>query len=148
MDDVTLKVYIISRMTHSYYARELSALGITMAQFPYIMAITENDGISQENLSRKLRVGKSTTAEVIRQLVVSGLVSREVDPADRRNLKLHATGRALQLKPQIQLVIDRCNKLLVSDLSEEEKEQFSRILSLVRSQAEKLPGMKGGKVDK
>ncbi|MBR7121800.1 MAG: MarR family transcriptional regulator [Lentisphaeria bacterium] len=144
MNDVTLDIYIISRLTHGFYARELAKLGITMAQFPYIMAIIEKDGISQEKLSKLLRMGKSTTATVVKQLVDKQLVTREVDAADRRNFKLHASAEAIALKPLIVSVVERCNRLITGEMSTPER--FSAMLSEVRSNAELKLGSGGTEI--
>ncbi|MBE6390043.1 MAG: MarR family transcriptional regulator [Lentisphaerae bacterium] len=136
MDDITFDIYVISRLTHGYYARELAALGITMAQFPYIMGIIGNAGLSQEKLSRLLRMGKSTTAEVIRQLLDKKLIRREPDPVDRRNFRLYATEKALALQPEISAVIGKCNSLISDGLSEDEKKVFYSLLSRVRQKTE------------
>lgn len=140
MADVTLDIYIISRLSHGYYARELDELGISMAQFPYIMAIIDNDGISQEKLSAKLRMGKSTTAAIVKQLEEKGLITREVDRNDRRNFCLHASGSAVALRPAIQAAVDNCNEKITAGLSEEEKREFSRLLRIVRQTTEGILG--------
>ena len=138
MNDLTFNIYVISRYTHRYYARELAKLGITMAQFPYIMAIIRNDGISQEKLASSLKVSKSTTAAVIKQLVSAGLVKREVDRKDRRNFQLHATPAAVKLNPQIENAIDQCHQILTGNLSENEKAEFIKTLAKIRKEAETL----------
>ncbi len=144
MDDVTLNIYIISRLTHGFYARELSRLGISMAQFPYVMAVIERDGISQEKLSKLLRMGKSTTATVIKELVNKGLITREVDENDRRNFKLHASPEAVLLKPEIEIVVAHCNRLITGNISDPEK--FSELLAEVRNNAERELGGKNSAI--
>ena len=107
--DLTMNLYTISRCTHNYYARELRKLNITMGQFPFIMGVVENEGISQEKLSQTILISKSTTAAIIRQLLDAGLITRAVDPNDRRNFRLFATEKALDLVPKIQDVINKCH---------------------------------------
>lgn len=131
MRELTLNFYRISRCTHRYFTRELRKLGVTMGQFPFIMSIAENDGISQEKLSNMLRIAKSTTADVIRQLMESGYVTRETDPADRRNFRLHVTEKACALVPRIQAVIDRCHAAITSDLSDSERAVLTSLTARV-----------------
>lgn len=138
MEDLTLTIYMISRNTHSYYSRELKKLGITMGQFPFIMKIAENDGISQEKLSEKLAIAKSNTALIIRQLMEANLVCREVDENDRRNFKLHITEQCRTLLPEIQKVIDECHRRITSTLSGREKVLLMQMLEQVRIKSEDL----------
>ncbi len=134
----TLDIYKISRCTHKYFTQELRRLHITMGQFPFIMGIAQNDGISQEKLSDELMISKSTTAVIIRQLLKAGLITREVDIRDRRNFRLHATEKAMELVPHIRKSIDRCHEMIMEDLTELEKEMLVRLTGTVRIRTEIL----------
>ncbi len=136
MEKLTLDIYTISRCTHNYYARELKKLQITMGQFPFIMGIAENDGISQEKLSAELMISKSTTATIVQQLLNAGLITREVDESDRRNFKLHATAKALALIPKIEEIIDRCHDTMTADLTRIERDILINLLQKVRNRTE------------
>ncbi len=142
MRELTLDMYIISRCTHNYYARELKKLHITMGQFPFVMGIAENDGISQENLSFNVRISKSMTAAIVQQLLNAGMITREVDQADRRNYKLHATRKTLELIPKIHRVIDHCHREILADLSDIERDAFTRLTRKVRTRTEFAFGKK------
>lgn len=142
MKKLTLDIYIISRCTHNYYARELKKLHITMGQFSFIMGIAENDGISQENLSQELMISKSTTAAIVQQLLNAGLVTRETDEADRRNFKLHATEKARRLVPKIEESIDRCHGMITEGLTDIERDILVNLLRKVRDRTEIVLGRK------
>ncbi len=142
MRELTLDIYTISRCTHNYYARELKKLHITMGQFPFIMGIAENDGISQEKLSSQIMISKSTTATIVQQLLNAGLVTREVDETDRRNFKLHATRKALQLIPRIEEIIDKCHRTITADLTAIECDILVNLTRKVRSRTEMELGHK------
>ncbi len=136
LSKLTLNIYKISRYTHNHYARELKKLNLTMGQFPFVMEIANNDGISQEKLSELLMISKSTTATIVQQLLRVGLVSREVDPSDRRNYQLHATSEALKLIPQIEDIINECHQLITADLTDIERQIFADLTARVRQQTE------------
>ena len=144
MKKFTLDIYTISRCTHNYYARELRKLSITMGQFPFIMGITENDGISQDKLSAEMMISKSTTAVIVQQLLSAGLITREIDPADRRNFKLHATEKARALIPQIEEIIDRCHSAVTADLTDIERAVLVNLVRKVRKRTEIVLGKKRG----
>lgn len=138
MKDLTLTIYMITRNTQNYYARELKKLGISMGQFPFIMKIAENDGISQERLSEKLSISKSNTTLIIKQLMENGLIKREVNVDDRRNFKLHVTAKGAELIPEIGKVIDACHNKITAKLSAEEKNLLLQMLDKVYSNSEYL----------
>ena len=113
-----------------------------MGQFPFIMGVVENEGISQEKLSQTIMISKSTTAAIIRQLLDAGLITRAVDPNDRRNFRLFATEKALDLVPKIQDVINKCHSEILKDLSPIEAAVFLELVSKVRNRTESIMGRK------
>lgn len=129
---LTFDIYVISRCTHNFYARELKKIGLTMGQFPFLLQIDENDGISQENLSRNLMISKSTTALIIRQLLDSGMISRVKDPEDHRNYNLHITQSGKVLVPKIREIINQCHEYLLQNFPESEKQKAADILEQIR----------------
>ncbi len=136
MKELTLDIYIISRCTHNYYARELKKIGLTMGQFPFLMAVFQHDGISQEKLSARLMISKSTTAVIIQQLLNMELVSREVDSIDRRNYNLHITDKGLALIPLIEKTVERCHQIITDGLSSTEIRRLTDLNRKVRNNAE------------
>ena len=142
MKKLTLDIYTISRCTHNYYARELKKLHITMGQFPFIMGIAENDGISQEKLSSEIMISKSTTAAIVQQLLNAGLITREVDEMDRRNFKLHATEKSLRLIPKIEEIIGRCHEVMTKGLTDIERDVLVNLVRKVRYRTELSLGKK------
>lgn len=129
--NLTRNLYVIDRSTHRYYVRELRKLGLTLGQFPFLVGIAENDGISQEKLSAYVGISKSTTALMIRQLVEKGFVSREIDLYDKRNFCLHLTEEGKSLLPRVDTVINCCHSWITAPLSAAEKKLFESLVEKV-----------------
>ena len=110
MKKLTFDIYIISRLTHIYYTRELRKIGLSFGEFPFLISVYENEGISQEELSSLLIISKSTTAMMIRKLAEAGYVRKEVDPDDKRNFRLYITDEGLKFIPAIRRIIDALRK--------------------------------------
>ena len=113
-----------------------------MGQFPFIMGIAENDGISQEKLSAEIMISKSTTAVIVQQLLNAGLITREVDEVDRRNFKLHATEKSLRLIPKIEESIERCHEVMTAGLTDIERDILVNLIRKVRYRTELSLGKK------
>ena len=141
-NDLTNNIYIISRCTHNYYAREFRKLGISVGQFSFIMGIAENPGISQEKLSRQLMISKSTTALIVQQLLNNGLITRTIDDKDRRIFNLHPTKKTLDLLPKINGIIERCHETILQDVTPIEGAILLELLKKVRVRTEKEMGRK------
>jgi DNA-binding MarR family transcriptional regulator len=97
------------------------------------LALYNNNGISQDTLSKLLIIDKGTTAKAIKKLEEEGYVRRDVDPEDRRAYKIYTPEKALELQPYIHDVLDNCNQILSMNFTEEEKELA---LGLLRKMSE------------
>jgi DNA-binding MarR family transcriptional regulator len=60
--------------------RQLKKLNLSFGQFLYIMCICENAGLSQENLSSRLKIDKGSVARTVKQLEADGYITRSVSP--------------------------------------------------------------------
>jgi DNA-binding MarR family transcriptional regulator len=77
--------------------RALDDVGLTMKGFAALATLISDGPISQQRLSRRLRMDPATMVDVIDLLEDSGYIVRTRNPADRREYALQPTakGRAL-----------------------------------------------------
>jgi DNA-binding MarR family transcriptional regulator len=78
-------------------AGELKTLGLSIPQFDLLSTLTEQEGLSQQELAQRLYVTKGNVSGLLDRMVEAGLVERRAIPDDRRSNALHLTtkGRAL-----------------------------------------------------
>lgn len=92
-------------------AREIASLDIKPPHLDILVNLYRFEGLTQQNLARKLLVGRSNMSMLLPQMEKRGLITRRGDDSDRRVLRLYLTedGRALAEKAMdIQTkVIDR-----------------------------------------
>jgi DNA-binding MarR family transcriptional regulator len=86
------------------------------------MTLYARDGISQEEITRKVLIDKGTTARAIQKLVKEGYVKKEQNPNDKRAYKVFLTEKAFQVKPVLKEISARITDILSSGFTEEEKE--------------------------
>lgn len=81
-------------------AAELKALGLSVPQFDLLSTLTEQEGLSQQELAERLYVTKGNVSGLLDRMVEAGLVERRPIPGDRRSnaLYLTAKGRSLAEK--------------------------------------------------
>lgn len=77
--------------------QRLRTLGLSIPQFDVLSTLTEQDGITQQQLAARLYVTKGNVSGLVNRLAQSGLVRRSPIAGDRRShaLGLTAKGRAL-----------------------------------------------------
>lgn len=78
-------------------AREIAGLDIKPPHLDILVNLYRFEGISQQELARKLLVGRSNMSMLLPQMEKRGLINRKGDESDRRVLRLYLTdkGRAL-----------------------------------------------------
>lgn len=81
------------RCNQMYMAKHLKAHGVGMGQHMFLMCIHKLPGISQDELTRHTFLNKSSVARAIGQLEKNGLLTRQVNPADKRAYRLYLTPR-------------------------------------------------------
>jgi DNA-binding MarR family transcriptional regulator len=76
------------------------AFRLTLAQGRCLWNIAHHEGCTLHELSERLEVRPSTSSELVERLVRIGLVQRDTDLCDRRNIRLTLTskGRAVHSK--------------------------------------------------
>ncbi len=77
--------------------QRLREAGLSIPQFDALSTLTEEDGISQQQLAERLYVTKGNVSGLVNRLAGQGLVKRSAIEGDRRSyaLTLTAKGRAL-----------------------------------------------------
>jgi len=89
--DVWLTVGRTNLKVHRALNVALGKLGLSLAQHEILLAILQNSGLTQKQLSEKLLVVKSNVSALIKKLEGRGLVRRESDASDSRNKHLSLT---------------------------------------------------------
>jgi len=79
----------------------LHPLGLTSGQLPFLLHLGSAPGVTQETLARHFRIDKGAVARAARRLEEDGFIVREVDPADRRAVRLSLTEQGDAVLPEI-----------------------------------------------
>ena len=84
------------QMMQQAMTRALADLKIKPPHLDILINLYRTDGISQQELARKLLVGRSNMSMLLPQMEKRGLIERRGDRKDKRVLRLHLTeiGRA------------------------------------------------------
>ena len=72
-------------------ARNMAHLDIKPPHLDILLNLYRREGISQQELARKLLVGRSNMSMLLPQLEKRGLIERRPDARDKRVLRLHLT---------------------------------------------------------
>ncbi len=88
-------------MQQKKFDNELKKQGLTIALWPTMMCLWEEEGVTQRDIAAKSKVENSTTTRTLDKLEKLGLVERRADPNSRRSFRIFLTeeGRKLRKNP-------------------------------------------------
>jgi len=103
---------------------------LDIKRYPYILSlITYHDRqLTQKALAQMLGKDKSAMVSVLDNLTDKGYITREVNPADRREHLIKATPKAHKAVPEIVAEFQKINQQITEDISDEELQVFETVL--------------------
>lgn len=101
---------------------------LTPVQYAALARIRTNPGTDQATLAGLIAYDRTTITGVVDRLVQKGLLTREVSGRDRRARVLHITEEGLKVLSQIGPAVEEAQRIMLSGLSEDEAEDFMRLL--------------------
>jgi len=95
-----IKMAVVYQKTSRHLSALLRPLELTVAQFDALANLYNDDGVTQQELARRLLVTKGNMTGLVGRLVERGWVHKRVDPEDGRAVRLALTtaGRRLTKK--------------------------------------------------
>jgi MarR family transcriptional regulator, organic hydroperoxide resistance regulator len=95
-------LYSASHAMTKTYKPMLDRLGLTYPQYLVMLVLWEQDAILVKDIGARLFLDSGTLTPLLKRLEANGLVSRNRDPHDERQVRivLSAEGRALRAKAQ------------------------------------------------
>lgn len=135
MSQIIRDMLEISRCGVQYRSDNLAPLGLKSIHASYLTEICANPGISQDKLARLICINKSNVARQVAVLEEDGFVRRVPSAADKRVMELYPTEKTLELLPRITKILTCWENCITSDLTEEEKELITSLLSKMSSRA-------------
>lgn len=133
-------VSVLYRFRQNYLGKRLDSYNIGSGQHVYLMVLARNNGISQEELSKYLKIDKATTAKAVKKLEEGGYVCRDVDAMDRRAYQVFLTKKALAVIPIIEQAVRDWEQLVTRGLNENEIVLVEELLEKMAYNACRLKG--------
>lgn len=116
---------------------ELSCCNISLAQCHALVEIGRAKTISLNELAELLNLENSTMSRTVSNLVNSGYVKRDIDPADRRYLTISLTESGEGLFNRIETSMGSYYQDIFSQIAESKRGQVIESLNLLLDAVEK-----------
>ena len=115
------------------FSARIAEQGVSFGVFPYLRVLWEEDGLTQSELSDRVRMKGPTTVAAIAEAERRGWVTRKGDPADRRKVNVFLTEEGRALRQRLMPAVHANNTRGVRGLSPTQQKQFKTMLKKIRA---------------
>lgn len=128
-----LPVFLMEQIVKRYRQVALEALrineaGLTVDQWVVLKQISENNGSSQVEIGQSTVKDAPTTTRIIDQLVKKNLISKQLDPEDRRRYMVFITEKGQKMIERLLPVVQAYRQIPVKDFSAGDQQTLIRLL--------------------
>ena len=128
----------LTRRLRRAHAERLVPFGLTPAQERALRMITRSEEpLRMTDLADHLGIVPRSLTTVIDALEEAGLVRREIDPHNRRAIRLHLTDHGLSVRDDMREARRRAAEGLFAPLSPEDRKALGELLSQLDNESEK-----------
>ena len=135
MSQIIRDITEIARCGAQYRADQLEPLDLKGCHASYLREICAHPGISQDKLAKRICINKSNVARQAAILEEKGFLTRIPSSTDKRIMELHPTQKTLDMEPMISGILKSWETCITDDLTSEELEQLTSLLSKMKSRA-------------
>lgn len=129
IEDSTAHLVAISQRL---FARALqlrfAAHGVAVGQWPLLLYLWDEDGLTQKELSRRVHIEEPTTTRTLDRMERDGLVRRERNPKNRRQINVYLTERGQALRDELVPYALEVNGVATLGMSEQDKARINSLL--------------------
>ncbi len=121
------------RHLEQVYERVIAPLGLSMLEWYTLRALYEEDGLSASHLATLVCRHPSSMTALLDRMADKGLLRRQVDPDDRRSVRIFLceAGRAFQA--QVEAVANRLDQIVHDCIAPEQMETFMYVLGVLQN---------------
>lgn len=119
----------VELVVRSHLDELVKPAGITALQYTALTVLERHDGLSAAQLARDSFVTAQSMADLVRSLESRGLVRRERNPRNRRELLILLTDAGRELLREVAGPVQELEERMVRDLTSPQLDQFRQALS-------------------
>ena len=110
---------------------EMGEGDLTPRQYAVLVAVSQNEGLSQTNLVEKTGVDRSTLADIVRRMLKKGLLQRRRTRDDARAYAVKLTEEGWRILKAADPLAKRVDDKILAALPGQQRERFLQDLTLI-----------------
>ncbi len=128
-------IALLFRMSTVYLGQELHHLNIKPGQYIFLAELFDEEGLSQDELTKRTYVSKSNTARALKKLEEAGYIQRRPDETDKRIKRVYLQPAARKIENEFWRILTSWSALLAENLPQEQQERILGDLQKVTDNA-------------
>lgn len=122
MDSATYLASLLAKGFSRSLQQRSEALGFSPGQFPLLIELWNEDGLTQRQLIDRLDIEQATMANTLSRMERDGLVERRQHPTDKRAQQIYLTAKARDMEDEAKRVAMEADQALFKGFRRFEKE--------------------------
>jgi DNA-binding MarR family transcriptional regulator len=127
-DNLGRHIALSGRHLAKIVAKRLEPFGIGAGQYPYIFALFNRDGQTQQSLAKNLVLDKAAVTRALDKLAKSGYVKRKADEKDSRSIRIFLTPKARKIRGKLENAVGVVLDEIQNGLTAEERDTVNNIM--------------------
>ena len=140
-ESVGRRINLLFRLSMMHLRSEMKKMGVGPGDYAVLLILYLQDGLSQDELSKQMRVDKSNTARAVVKLEKMGMVERRPDPDEYRIKRVYLGKKAREMETDFFNVLKEWHYTLVKDIDPQELDVIKRGLDRMMKNAEVSLGL-------
>jgi DNA-binding MarR family transcriptional regulator len=137
--------YLVNHMARLFAAaltERIQPLGLSTGQFPILLALWSEEGLTQKQLVERLDVEQATIANTLNRMERDGLIVRKPHPVDGRSQCIHLTKKARSLEGPATEAARAVNEIALKPLLPADRKFFLETMTKVIAALQTAPESK------
>jgi DNA-binding MarR family transcriptional regulator len=114
----------LARLLAQALAARIAPYGVVPGQFAQLLALFEQDGLTQRELCDRVRIEQATMAKTLQRMQRDGLVRCVPDPDDRRRIRVYLTDQARAIERDLAAAARSVNASATDGLTDAETASY------------------------
>lgn len=126
--------FLLSTAQHNvfqYLNSQLAEYGITPAQYGVMNCLWKYRELTPKQIGELLHLEASSVSGILERMQNNGLLERNVDPENRRMIRVSPTQKTLELQPAIEKIILEMNERVLAPFTRQEQERIRQSLTVI-----------------
>ena len=129
-DDLLHSLFLLKSLLNSEFGKKSDSEDLTMPEYALMRQFAlEDDTTDLTSVREYLAVTKASVSQMLASLEKRGLLVRQIDPTNRRNLIVTLTSEGIERLRQKEFQVERRLRELLAELGETDARQFITLIN-------------------